>query len=309
MFAASAPPADAQPRTARVDVGLFVASVYDLNFYDQTFKSNFWVWFLYDDPLYDPVAGIEITNAREYEVLEKYGRQREDGRYYVAAKFVAVINQPWDITDFPFDAQRLNIVIESVGKDSSLLEFGVDAENSVITPDLGLSGWHHLPLEAERQVFHYNTNFGEEAAGDLSFPRVQFTVPLRRSNPKLYFEVYIGYMIAFLMCSAILLTKPSGMPDYRIGMILAATFAAIGNKNVLESNYPSSPNIGLADQIEIATFALITLCMVIAVGAERLHLDGRDDLAAKSNRYALPFVLIVYAAFIGYCTVSAAAAK
>jgi hypothetical protein len=284
-----------------VEVGMFVSSVYDLDFYDGTFSTIFWVWFIFEDPTYDPIEAIEVTNARRYRVMESYGRDRSDGRHYVAAKLEAVINQPWDITHFPFDSQRLEIILESVGKDASQLVFDVDAENTVVAPSLHLSGWRDQPIQSEKMVFRYNTTFGEESPELVAFPRVKFTIPLRRDNPKLFFEVYIGYFIAFLMCGAIWLTAVSGMPDYRIGMILAATFAAIGNKNVLESNYPSSPNLGLSDHMEASTFVLITVSLIIAVGAERFHLAGRDGLAAKLNHYGFPIILLAY---MGYFAIS-----
>ncbi|MEQ8442439.1 MAG: hypothetical protein RIM33_17625 [Alphaproteobacteria bacterium] len=298
VFASFSQHARAQEDTAHVEIGMFVASVFDLDFYNGTYKTIFWVWFIHDDPDYDPLEAIEITNARQYEVMESYGYTRADGRFYVAAKLRATINQPWDIADFPFDTQRLDIVLESVGKDSNELTFDVDRANSVNGPELHLDGWNLRPVQATTTVFQYNTTFGEESGNLLSFPRVQFYISMERDNPKLFFEAYIGYMIAFLMCAVIWLTRTMNMPDYRIGMILAATFVTIGNKNTLESNYPPSPRLGLADQIEAATFILIVCSMVIAVGAERLAISGRPQLAEKINRFGMPLILVIYLAQI-----------
>lgn len=296
---------EARAEPATVDVGMYVASVFDIDFYDGTFTTIFWVWFIYEDENYNPLDAIEVTNAHDYYIMEHYGRQRSDGRHYIVAKMEAVINQPWDITNFPFDSQRLNIVLESVGKDATELVFTVDKANSVTAQDLNLNGWQEQPIESETTVYQYNSTFGEETTELLSFPRVTFTVPLERDNTKLFFEVYIGYFIAFLMISAIWLTAAMGMADYRIGMILAATFAAIGNKNVLESNYPSSPQLGLADQIEVSTFLLITVALVLSVGCERLHLSGRDALANRLNFLGFPVILSVYALFFAYFVIQA----
>lgn len=279
---------------AKVEIGLFVASVFDLDFYNGTFSTIFWIWFIHDDPNYDPVETVEITNARSYHIAESYSRTREDGRYYVAAKVDAVINQPWDISHFPFDNQQLDIVIESVGKDTSQMTFLVDGQHSVIGNEFSLTGWTNAPLEHETLAFQYNSNFGEEGAEQISFPRVKFSIPLSRDNPKLFFEAYIGYLIAFLMCAAIWVTTATQMAEYRIGLILAATFAVIGNKNVLESNYPSSPNFGLADQMEVSTFLLIACSLFLAVSCERLHRTGHSALAERVNQTAFPVVLGVY---------------
>jgi hypothetical protein len=40
-------PARAEP--AKVEVGIFVSSVYDLDFYEETFQAIVWLWFVYDD--------------------------------------------------------------------------------------------------------------------------------------------------------------------------------------------------------------------------------------------------------------------
>jgi len=290
---------------SHVEIGVFVASVFDLDFYNGTFKTIFWVWFVHDDPEYNPVEAIEITNARDYEIMESYGYTRSDGRFYTAAKMRASINQDWDIADFPFDTQRLDIILESVGKDATELTFDVDRANSVNGPELHLDGWDLREIQATTTVFQYNTTFGEESDDLLSFPRVQFYITMERDNPKLFFEAYIGYMIAFLMCAVIWMTTTTKMPDYRIGMILAATFVTIGNKNTLESNYPPSPRLGLADQIEAATFILIVCSMVIAIGSERLAISGHTSLAEKINRYGMPLVLLIYLAQISYFVILA----
>ena len=284
----------AQSEPAEVEIGMFVASVFDLDFYNGTFSTIFWVWVIHDDPDYAPLESIEITNARSYHIAESYGREREDGKFYIAAKVDAVINQHWDISHFPFDDQQLDIVIESVGRDSSQLAFKVDPVNSVIGNEFALSGWKHMPLVSETMAFRYNSNFGEEGADQIAFPRVKFSIPLSRDNAKLFFEAYIGYLIAFLMCAAIWVTTPTRMSEYRIGLILAATFAVIGNKNVLESNYPSSPNFGLADQFEATTFMLIVCSLFLAVGCERLDRIGHSGMAETLNRVAFPIVLAAY---------------
>lgn len=306
LIALMSVPGAARAEPAKVEVGIFVSSLYDLDFYEETFETIVWLWFIHDQPGYDPLNTIEFTNAREYERLESYSRFRSDGRRYVAAKYRLLVNQSWDLADFPFDSQRMDIVLESVGLDATQMQFVFDRENSVIGKDLNLSGWAPGPIQGDPRVFTYNTTFGEESADLLAFPRVVFSIPLERDNPKLFFEAYIGYLIAVLMCAAIWLTAASGMPDYRIGMILAAIFSAIGNKHVLESSYPSSPTLGLADHLEISTFLLITASMVLSVGCERLHVIGRDGLARRLNFVGIPILLAVYAIFFAIFVTTAA---
>jgi hypothetical protein len=277
-----------------VTVGMFASSVFDLDFYQGTFTTIFWVWYIFDNAEYDPLDRIEIVNARDYSVMESYRLERNDGRYYVAAKMKAVINQPWDISKFPFDRQNLNIILESVGNDATEMRFVADSENSVNSPDLHLSGWKALPISGEPYVFKYNTNFGEDSPTLISFPRIKFSIPLQRDNPKLFFGAYIGYLIAFLMCAAIWMTAAKAMAEHRIGLILAATFAAIGNKNVLDSNYPTSPKFGFSDQLELSTFLLIAITLFLSVGCDRLTLKGRSALSENIYRYAFPCLLIGY---------------
>ena len=207
-------PANAQEgaEPQAVQVGMFVASIHDLDFYEGTFQAIFWLWFIYDDANYRPLEAVEVVNARDYEIMESYSRDRSDGRYYMAAKFSAEINQHWDTTNFPFDDQRLEIVVESVGGNASELVFRADRDDSVNGGEVVAKGWAIQPLEMETSTFRYNTNFGEETASELAFSRITFAIPLHRDNPKLFFEAYIGYMISFVMCAAIWMTLASNMP-------------------------------------------------------------------------------------------------
>ena len=63
-------------------IGMYVLSLSDFKIDDQSFKADFWIWFIYDNDSLVMKDAIEIMNAKStavsYTHLDVYKRQRKD---------------------------------------------------------------------------------------------------------------------------------------------------------------------------------------------------------------------------------------
>ncbi|MCE2956810.1 MAG: hypothetical protein LW841_06615, partial [Flammeovirgaceae bacterium] len=108
----------AQPDTVRV--GSYVISVHDINFHEKEYTARFWIWFVYSNPKLDFTQQLDIPNSKSVEQAFPI-KDSLEGKAWVMMKMKAVMKEKWNVSDFPFDSQHLNIHIENSQYDTSSL--------------------------------------------------------------------------------------------------------------------------------------------------------------------------------------------
>src|SRR6478735_3040620 len=102
--------AQATPDT--VKVGAYVMSVHDINFHDKEYTARFWLWFLYKNKEFDFVKQLDITNAKTIDepqlLQDSIGNEQ-----WSMLKMKCIMKENWNVQDFPFDKQHLNVHIEN----------------------------------------------------------------------------------------------------------------------------------------------------------------------------------------------------
>ena len=83
-------------------------------------------------------------------------------------------------------------------------------------------------------------------------------------------------------------------------MLMGSIFATIGNKYVIETNYPPPSSFSLAERIGLSTFALIAIAFLVTVISVKLIGANRKPLADRLNACAVAVTVPLYLAFVGY---------
>ena len=115
-----------------VKVGVYVLSLFDIDYPHQSYSADFWLWFLYSSDSLDPTKTIEVSNAKS-STFESVDIEKKRGMNWGTVKCRAVIKQPWDARDFPFDHQKLKIVLEDAQADTTELVYIPDTANSYLS--------------------------------------------------------------------------------------------------------------------------------------------------------------------------------
>lgn len=286
-----------------IPVGVFVTSLYDMDFAGESYSAVFWVWATYDPKkLGEVVEGeyvffdrIEIVNAQEKNLnpTEQYVVNNSDGSQYAIAKFSATLNQNWDVRHFPFDRQMLKIVIESVGIDSSTIHFVPDLENSLVSSDFSLSGWKISPIQLEGLNYEYPSTFSDPSGVKGVYPRMLVNIPLARAGTRIFITAFLGFFIAYIIIVMLIILDKEMLSD-RLSLIMTALFAAIGNKYTIDFFFPTQVHFSLSDLIQVATFAIVAVGLINTVIIIRLSKLGRDELARKLDRWVFMVVVPAY---------------
>ena len=124
----------------QVKVGMFVTNLYDINFSNNEFKTEFWAWFLTDNPEYQPAQRTEIVNSKQFSIRNAT-TEKIDHQYWHSIVFKGTVKQQWDVTAFPFDKQLLQIHLEDTIDIQEDLRFQLDSSSSIAEGLIPMDGF------------------------------------------------------------------------------------------------------------------------------------------------------------------------
>lgn len=251
-----------------VTLGVFFNSVYDLDLANKSFTADFWIWYNYTNDSLTPLENIEISNSKESEFMmedvEKVGNIN-----WATHKCNAVLKKEWDLRNFPFDKQVLEVNIEDAIDDYSSIVYIADSVNSKYDESIVLDGWVIKKFDVHSGVKTYGTTYGNpELKGESNYPSVTARFVLERDGLGLFFKLFMGVYVAYLISLSVFFMGPEN-PE-RFGMIVGALFAGVANKYIVDSIMPQTIMLTLPDKIHNVTFAYIILHLIITVWAYRL---------------------------------------
>ncbi len=153
-------PGFSQAKKDTIKVGLFVENIYDLNFTEQSFKCNYWIWFNYRNDSLGLPKTIEViknkTISTEFEFVGKHGDIN-----WSELKIKAELVKKWDIKNFPFDKQTLMVETEIIEDHINALHIELDTLQCAIDPSLIINEWKISSIRFRKKINSYNTNFGD----------------------------------------------------------------------------------------------------------------------------------------------------
>jgi hypothetical protein len=287
-------------------VGIYFNSLTDFNISDQSFSADFWMWFNYKNDSLQFNDAIEVTNSKSSS-FSNYAKTKKDSINWDMMKFNAVVFKEWDVSDFPFDKQKLTLHIDHTIYDTKKLAFIADDGNSAIDSNLVLSNWKIDSLAFYVDNQSYNTTFGDPVIkGSSTYPSVTADIYLTRENSwNTLFKMLTGVYVAFSIVLLAFFVKPSD----RLGLCVGGLFAAVGNKYIIESVVPSTVSNTLFDNIHNITFIAIFIILVVAVISFRWNETEKPeylDKAKKLDRLSFYSVTLGYIALNTFLIMRAA---
>jgi len=277
-----------------VKVGVYFNSVYDLNLGEKSFTADFWIWYNYTNDSINPLGSVEVSNAKEAEFsledVEKVGAVN-----WATHKCTAVLKKDWDLRQFPFDKQVLEVHIEDAIDDISTLVYVPDSANSRYDDEIKLDGWVIKGFHLRGGQRTYKTTYGNpELQGESVYPAVVARFELERDGMGLFFKLFMGVYVAYLISLSVFFMGPEN-PE-RFGMIVGALFAGVANKYIVDSIMPQTIMLTLPDKIHNVTFAYIILHLIITVWAFRLSVKEKMREGWMLDRISFVVSLISFIA-------------
>lgn len=276
-------------------IGIYIFSLYDIDFPGNKLNADFYVWYNYKNDSLKLPSTFELVNCKGYnksnETIEKRGNIN-----YETFRVNSVLRKDWDVTDFPFDEQTIEIIIEDFDKDNSKLVFIADTIGSKIDKTIKLEGWDIKDFKLKVVDHTYETTYGDPklALNDYtSYSRVILTFTIERQGKGIFLKLFLGLFISVLIALITFFIDPLDL-DPRFGLSVGAIFAAIASQYVITSTLPQNQKLTLVDKLHDLSYIYIFLCLLMGVIALSLKKQNRAVAQKKMDRYAFWFLVISY---------------
>ncbi len=285
--------AEEEEKIDTVKVGVYITSLFDLSLPENSFSVDFWIWFDFQNDGLNPLESMEIANSKEV-TEELRTTEKKGGTNWSTQKCKATIKKQWDIANFPFDKQHLEIVIEEAISDHEGMIYVADKENSLMDEKITIDGWHIKNFNIKDGITTYKTTYGDPLLkGSSSYPNILLSVDLERDGTGLFFKLFIGVYIAFAISILVFFIDPIDV-DPRFGLSVGSLFAAVGNKYIVDSILPETITFTLVDKVHLLTFFFIFLSLIVSVKSLYWYKHDKAHVALRIDRIAFWVSLFAY---------------
>lgn len=295
--------AQAQPQ--QVVVGSFVNKIRDLNFKENKYALDFYLWFRWkaEGALadYKPLESFEIINGK-IENKSSIDEKKIGDMNYAAVRVSATMSENWMLAQYPFDAHSMKVYIEDSRFTSKDIVFVADKTNSRLGDEIDMAGWSASNFAADVKAKVYRTNYGDisqPADARSEYSRFIFAMDIRRdsfgSALKLLSTVLLATAVAFVA----FMVKPSDL-DARFGMGVGALFAVAASAFIAASSVPDSGVMTVADMVHMIALAFIFASLLVSAVCLKLEVTGREELAFRIDHYCLALFPLAFYGWAAY---------
>lgn len=281
------------PDTAKI--GIYIFSMYNLDFPGNKVNLDFYVWYNYLNDSLNLTQTFELVNSTQFSKIGE-SQQKFDSINYSTFRCNSIVKKEWNVTDFPFDKQTVEIIIEDIESDNSKLVFMADSAASMIDKDVKLEGWEIKDFGIKVIDHVYETNYGDPSipAGEFAaYSRVVVYFSLERDGGGLFFKLFVGLFISVLISMLTFFVNPTDL-DPRFGLSVGAIFAAIASQYVISSTLPQNQRLTLVDILHDISFVYIFISILVSTLSLRLMKKGNERASAKLDNSAFIFLAASY---------------
>lgn len=285
-------------------MGVYLISAYDLDFPGNKVDVDFYVWYNTNKDSLNLTQYFELVNAVDYQ---KTGETNEvkGNSFYQTLKIDGKLRKSWEVANFPFDKQTIEIIIEDYDKDNTELIFIPDTIASKMDKDLKIDGWKISDFKIKSVNHTYESNYGDPSIPIneyATYSRVIISFNIEREGNGLFFKLFVGLFISVLIALITFFIDPTDL-DPRFGLPVGGIFAAIASEYVITSTLPQNQTLTLVDILHNISFIYIFICLLSGVIALSLKKKGHEMLQLKMDKiifYSLAstyLILTVYFIF------------
>ncbi len=289
-----------------VKIGAYIFSVYDLDFPNNKINVDFYLWYNAPKDSMALLENLEVINATETDKSYEMNERRGDA-FFHSVRINTKIKQEWNVTDFPFDEQVIEIKIEDFDKDNTKMIFIADSIASKIDKDVHVDGWVLKNFGIKIDDHLYETNYGDP---DIplneysSFSRATLYFTIEREGKGLFFKLFVGLFISVLISLLTFFINPLDL-DPRFGLSVGAIFAAIASQYVITSTLPQNERLTLVDILHDISFIYIFLCILVSTISLHFMKTNREVQSHKLDRYSFFVFASTYLLLIFYFVIKA----
>jgi len=245
-----------------------------------------------ENKLIKPV--IINSDRTEKKSLTYYGYDNvnitDDYIYYSSVKSDFFHN--WDLSDYPFDTQKLQFEIKAE-IDTSIVRFNESKfyKSSYNKVNGLIKGFNidKIDFEEKFEVQPEVNTFYPGIIRETVYPIASFNIEVSRSGGWLFVKLFLGSYLAFLI-SWIVFLIPTKEFGSRISLTVGGIFGAIGNRYFVDSSLPVVQVLTKADIINNLILLLLIFNILIVIYQK----NKKNSLRFINNKTAMLYSGILF---------------
>lgn len=290
------PPASAQI----VKIGFYPVSVHQLDVANSTYYIDTYVWLRWKGEI-DPTKTIEFVNmvedwARQLSFLLPTPKREADGSFYQIMRLEGRFNQPFSLSEYPLDRQRLSIKVEDQTYGIDRLAFVIDTTNSGLGDLMRIPGWNLEGWKAETFAHDYQTDFGDKDTPQV-YSMARFSIEISRPVSFFFWKLLLPLFMVIIAAIAALLIRPQLLGE-RAALPAAALLSAIFLQKSYSDSLPDLGYLVLMDQIYLIAYPVIILTLIRAIYAYLQVEDAKITRVQVVHRTDLRLLALLLAIFV-----------
>lgn len=304
---------DDPQKPLEVTVGAYINQILEINFAEDYFVIDMWLWFRWERPSEGqfafateddyPLKTFEITNGQILapptgeltETKENNGRPFT----YQNVRVIAKITQRFNMRPYPAENHKLDILVEDSEQRVEKVVYVADTEFSKVGAGVKLPGWKISAKPPEVTTNPYPTNFGNITLNnggryESRYSQFRYVIelekPVMTSIVKSLWPTFLATIVAIL---ALYLKPGSGA---RFDLAIGAIFAIVANKFTITSSVQDAVQFGYSDVIQILSAAIVVLTLAESIWAVRQEEGGirQEEAIRKTDIRFGAVVFVVY---------------
>jgi hypothetical protein len=299
----------AKPTKDTIRLGIYVTSIHDIEFKNQEYDINFWMWMDYDfkhtktdtsvfKNVTELLNSIEIPQAKSIEM--KFVDTTSTPNH-LFTKVHATLKDNWNIANFPFDHQKLRIGIENALFDTNQIKIIVDTSSSFYDTSAAalkysrtIIGWKIHSFTSKNSFNDYYTRFGEPSTPNPSaYSTAKFVIEIQRDSWTIFWKMLVCMYIAFFIAYVSFFVDTESI-ESRLGLSVGALFAVIGNKYIVEASMPESTTFTLVDSLHAITMFFVLLIITSNTLSLKFAKNNKPQISKRLDHYFSWTVIILY---------------
>jgi len=252
-----------------INVGLYLLNLGKFDIATGSFTADF--YFSLKCERVCPMQDFEFMNGRASS-FEKMIDKPNEKFYRIQANVVS----PIDLKKFPFDKQKLEIIIEDKKNTIDQLRYIPNLEESGIDPSITFIGWNIDDWTAYQREHNYKL-YNE------IYSQYVFEIPISRIVINAIFKTFLPIIFIILIMLSSFVLDPDKITT-RLAMVGSALVASVMFHVSLANQIPPVGYLTFIDKFMVLTYFIILLTFIFNVFLLELHEQKKEELLKKLHK-------------------------
>ncbi len=289
-------------KAQKVAVGFYPVNIYGLDISSNTYYVDTYVWFRWKGNI-DPLTDLEFVNAvDDWGMTQKPGyekpQQLADGSRYQIVRVEGRFVQPFVLTRFPLDHQRLSITIENSIYTADQLVYLPDPKDSGFADTVSVQGWRINGWRLQPFLHDYPSQFGWDGNGTPPYSAIRYDLLVSRPLNYFIWKLLLPLIIVLFASWGALLLNPSYV-ESRIAIPVTALLTIVFLQQSYSDALPEVGYLVLLDKIYALAYLLVIAAIMEAIITADWVKHGKPENHIRVRRLDRPFLFIQLVLLIG----------